>query len=596
MQWQSVQTTLVVLPTGAGKTRLASALILDRKEKGKALFICHMRELVWQAAEHIKKVTGLTVGIEMGDYKVSSDGLFSGPQVVVASVQTLCVGGDGGGRMSKFLPEDFATIIADECHRAVSPSWKKAINYFLQNKNSKLLGISATPDRLDEEALGQVFETVSYEYEIYHPSKPSAIRDGWLVPVVVKPIFCNDLDYSGIRTTAGDLNGKDLDEVLTGEKPVMKWVTAIVEAIFGLEENSLPTLTSEWDAFIGGRKFKRLLAFTSSVNHAKLLCEILNRVRPGLAMAVDGKTDKDERKMINADYAAGKFAVLCNCATHMEGFDDSGIEFVLPKPTKSRSANAQMCGRGTRPHSSIANALNDLPSAALRRMMIARSCKPCCTILDIHGNFGRHKLSSPVDILGGNISDDVVLAATEFSRKTGKPMPLVDLVEEEEKRKEERKQKELAAAARKAKLLFKASYKTGKVDPFDVLDIKPTVVRGWEKGKQLSEGQKNILTKHLGLNPDDFTYHQAKQILDKQFEIWNAAKEGGYHACSFKMIKTLKKYGVDATSLPIERGKAALDAIAKNGWRGLPEGFKLKPSSIPPPPSNQPVINSDDPF
>jgi superfamily II DNA or RNA helicase len=204
-EWESLQSTLVVMPTGTGKTRLASAIIEDRR-RFRSLFICHRQELVFQAAEHIKQVTNLNVGIEMGDFKTINDGLFNRPDVIVASVQTLCSGGDGGGRMAKFNPDDFQTVIADEAHHSPSDSWRSVLDFFLQNKNCKLLGITATPDRADEEALGQIFDSVAFDYEIL-----DAIKDGWLVPIEQQMVssIIEEEAFGKMRTTAGDLNGAD---------------------------------------------------------------------------------------------------------------------------------------------------------------------------------------------------------------------------------------------------------------------------------------------------------------------------------------------------------------------------------------------------
>ena len=209
-----------------------------------------------------------------------------------------------------------------------------------------------------------------------------------------------------------------------------------------------------------------------------------------------------------------------------------------------------------------------------------------CLILDFVGNSGKHKLMTTADILGGNVSDEVVQAATDMARKSGKPVRMADLIEEEEKRAEEKKKRELEEVARKAKLRAKASFKTQNINPFDAFQIKPVAARGWDKGRTLSEGQKRVLRETMGLNPDAYQYHEAKQILDKQFDIWKKAKEGGYHACTLKMINRLRKYNIDATAMPIEKGKACLDAIAKNNWQ-LPKNF-IVPGSVKIPPRPAP--------
>lgn len=90
-------------------------------------------------------------------------------------------------------------VLVHNCHHSTASTYTDCINYYRQNPKLKVLGVTATPDRHDKEALGKVFETVADTYEIV-----DAIEDGWLVPVMQQFVTVDGLDYSGIRTTAGD--------------------------------------------------------------------------------------------------------------------------------------------------------------------------------------------------------------------------------------------------------------------------------------------------------------------------------------------------------------------------------------------------------
>jgi superfamily II DNA or RNA helicase len=539
---------LGVMPTGTGKTVVFASIIRSRLP-ARALVIAHRSELIFQARDKIQKVTGLTVDIEMGEYKSRMDKDMFSPkaQVVVSTIQTQASGGDGGGRMGKFDPKDFGLLIIDEAHHAASASYRKVIDYYKTNPKLVVLGVTATPDRSDEEALGQIFDTVAFDYEIL-----DAIKDGWLVPIEQQMVSIEEFSFENVRTTAGDLNGADLAAVMTAEKPLQGVASATIDIIGS----------------------KRGIGFASSVAHAEMLCEIFNRHKSGMCGVVSAKTDAEERKKIIADFAQGKIQWLWNCGIFTEGFDDSGVEVIsMARPTKSRALYAQMAGRATRPHESIAHRLNDVLNSPLRRATIARSCKPSCLIIDFVGNSGKHKLMTTADILGGNVSDEILEAAVLTARKAGKPMRMDKVIEEEEQRIAEMKAKRLAEEARKARLVGKSTYKTTAVDPFDLLKIKPiTKERDWDKGKSLSEKQRGILREKMGLNPDDYPYRQGKQLIDAQFKIWNEAREKGFFPCTMKMCKVLKKHGIDAVGMPIETGKQYIDAIAKNGWH-LPEGF-----------------------
>ena len=152
-EWQENDSTLVVIPTGGGKTILF-ADVIRRTFPRRALVIAHREELIFQARDKIQRVTGLHADVEMGEYRADG-GLFRAAPVVVSTIQTQCSGGDGGGRMAKFDPQRFGVLIIDEAHHATSPTYRRVIDSYRTNPTLKVLGVTATPDRADEEALGQ---------------------------------------------------------------------------------------------------------------------------------------------------------------------------------------------------------------------------------------------------------------------------------------------------------------------------------------------------------------------------------------------------------------------------------------------------------
>lgn len=561
--WQECRSTLVVAPTGTGKTIIFAACI-HRMQPKRTLVLAHRQELIWQARDKIQKVTGLQVDVEMGEYKSATEGDLLRPKsnVVVATIQTLISGGDGAGRIGKFSPDDFGLLIVDEAHHSTAQGYRRAIDYMRTNPDLVVLGVTATPDRTDEEALGQIYDTVAFDYEIL-----DAIKDGWLVPISQQMVSVESLDFSSVRTTAGDLNGADLAAVMESEKNLHGIASATID-------------------IIGGR---RGIGFAASVAHAKTLSEIFNRHKQGMSNCVSAKTDKEDRKLIISDFAKGKIQFLWNCGVFTEGFDDSGIEVIsMGRPTKSRALYAQMAGRATRPHESIANRLNDVPANALRRAMINRSCKPGCLIIDFVGNSGKHKLMTTADILGGNVSDEVIDAAIETARKSGKPMRMDKTIEEEEKQLELIKQKRLAEEARKARLLGKAVFKSISIDPFKLLQIKPVASRGWDKGKQFSEKQRDFL-KRNGFNPDSIDYANGKQIMNA---IGQRIEK---HLCTTKQAATLAKFKVefDTNKTTFEQASSMIDQIAKNGWH-KPASFAMpQPAQET---KSQPVNDDDIPF
>ena len=197
-EWAKVDRTLLVLPTGTGKTIVFSKLAEDCVRDGnRVLILAHRGELLDQAADKMAKATGLGCAVE----KAESSCLDSWFRVVVGSVQTLM----RESRLQRFPVDYFNNIIVDEAHHCLSDSYQRVLSYFDQ---AKVLGVTATPDRGDMRNLGQYFESLAYEYTL-----PKAIRDGYLCKIKAQTIPLK-LDLSGVGTQAGDYKAGDLGNAL----------------------------------------------------------------------------------------------------------------------------------------------------------------------------------------------------------------------------------------------------------------------------------------------------------------------------------------------------------------------------------------------
>ena len=535
--WKTDPSTLMVLPTGTGKT-VVFAHILDRIPQGRAMVVAHREELIWQAADKIEAVTGDKPDVEMADFKAAHS-FWGKSRFVISTVQTQNAGRNGG-RMTGFDPHEFAVLVVDEAHHATAPSYRRIIDHYRQNPALRVLGCTATPDRHDEAALGQVFGSCAYDYEIV-----DAIGDGWLVPIRQRAVAVDGLDYSSVRTTAGDLNGADLARVMEYE-----------ETLHGI---AYPTLD-----LAAGRK---TLVFAASVAHAERLCEIFNRHADGCSRFVTGTTPKEERRAMFTDYAADRFQILCNVGVATEGFDEPGIAVVvMARPTKSRALYAQMAGRGTRPLPGLVDGYE----ADARRGRIAGSIKPYLEVVDFVGNSGRHKLVTSADILGGNYADDVIeraRAATESA--AGAPVDMLDalaLAEREIAAEKER--------TRRAALRVKASYTARQVDPFDVLHLEPWRERGWDKDRPLSPKMTALLEKQ-GIDVRGLSYTQASQLCAEIIRRFTERR------CTFKQARLLSKFGYDP-DVTFDQARRLIDAVAANGWQRPPDAA---PVPVPEPES-----------
>lgn len=520
--------TLLCLPTGCGKTVVfASAAKLAKK---RVMVIAHRDELIQQGASKIHAVTGERPNIEKAE-QYSNEGTMFPSKCVVASVQTLNARMGDGRRVDRFDPDDFSLLIIDEAHHAVASSYRNVISHFQKNSGCKLLGVTATPDRSDEIALKEVFDSVAYEYSLL-----DATREGWLVPVRSMPARIIGLDFSGVKDVAGDFNQGELSEIME-------------------REGNLHGVADETVRRMGDRK---VLVFCVSVAQSELLSEIFERHRPNCARFISGDTPPEERRQVLRDYAESRFQILVNCMVATEGFDCPDIGMVVvARPTKSRSLYAQMVGRGTRP---LPNTVDGLAEAEDRRAVIASSRKKDCIILDFCANAGKHSLASLPDILGGKMSEDVIKRAKqhqEDSADSDQPIDVIALLEQAELDIEE-EEKERRDKERRRVVVGKAKVSVGEIDAFSVYGLS-TRGRDTFRVLPLTEGQKEVLRKQ-GVPFDRLDAWQQRELFKETVRRFKQNR------CSFRQAKLLNRFG-QSSDCSFDQAKAVIDRLAKNNWR-----------------------------
>jgi len=526
--WRENDSCLVVMATGLGKTVVLSQVIDDsiRNNGGRWLVVAGRQEIVEQNFRTLSKVTGQDVAIEMAENRTYEFG-FRKPKVISASVQTLIANNNGRARMEKFNPNEFSGVIIDEAHHAVSRSYQQVIDYFNAG-GTKVLGVTATPDRADEMALGKVFEHVAFEYDVVE-----GILNGWLVPIKQCAVNVSSLDFSGVRTTAGDLNGAELSDILTYEENLHRMV--------------YPTIEIARD--------RRCLIFAATVAHAERIAEIINRHSSGKAASVRAGTPKDERRDIFRRYANGDFQFLVNVGIATEGWDDPatdgrGVQMIaMMRPTKSRSLYSQMCGRGTRP---LPGTIDGIMDSGDRKKSIANSNKKALTVLDFVGNAGRHKLMHAGDILGGKWTDEVVSRVYENAQKTEQEE--IDLLLE--MNMEEANLKREAEARRRSFVRVRADYNLEEVSPFDFLGVVPKRVPGWFKGKPITDKQASLLRRNGVPNLQELNVAQASQLID---HIMSRPSD--------KQAQVLKRAGLDPNEFDRQSASDMITKLKNNSWK-----------------------------
>ena len=304
-EWnKGVKSTLMVLPTGTGKTIVFASIIKNIVEKGgRCLILAHRGELLDQAADKLSQATGLGCALE----KAESTAIDSWFQVVVGSVQTMM-------RKNRREGHYYSHIIIDEAHHAVSKSYTEILNDF---PDAKILGVTATADRGDKRSLAEVFDTLAYEYSL-----PDAIRSGFLVPIKALTLPLN-IDLNNIKMSVGDFNVSEVGTTLD------------------------PYLDEIADKIIEEASDRKTVCFLPLIaTSQKFLQKLLNR---GVnAREVNGESF-DRAETLEWFDKAGPGAVLLNAMLLTEGWDCPSADCIcVLRPTKIRSLYTQMVGRGTR--------------------------------------------------------------------------------------------------------------------------------------------------------------------------------------------------------------------------------------------------------
>ena len=308
-EWgKGIKRTLLVLPTGCGKTIVFAKVAEDCVRSGdRVLILAHRGELLEQAADKIGRATGLGCATE----KAEQTCLGSWFRVTVGSVQSLT----REKRLGQFPADYFGTIIIDEAHHCLTDSYQRILGHF---KDARVLGVTATPDRGDMRSLGEFFESLAYEYTL-----PRAIRSGYLSPIKALTIPLK-LDLTGVGIQAGDFKAGDIGTAL---------------------DPYLYQIADEMAAHCMDRK---TVVFLPLVKTSQKFRDILN-AKGFRAAEVDG--DSSDRAEVLEAFGRGGYNVLCNSMLLTEGWDCPSVDcIVVLRPTKIRSLYSQMVGRGTRLH------------------------------------------------------------------------------------------------------------------------------------------------------------------------------------------------------------------------------------------------------
>jgi superfamily II DNA or RNA helicase len=292
-------------PTGSGKTVLFTQIVSDIAACGfRVVILGHRQEIVDQINEALN-----ALGVPHG---IIAAGHSETPQlpVQIASVATLV------NRLDRF--NNFNFIIVDEAHHAAAGMWRRILAAL---PNACILGVTATPLRLDGQGLIDIFELL-----VIGPSVADLIEGGFLSRFVTfAPPHPPDL--SSVHTSMGDY--------VLGELAAAMGRSVIITDAVNEYERRCPGAPA--------------IAFAVNIEHSQLVARAF-AARGWRAAHVDGETPRDERRALIAALGTGEVQVLSNCGLISEGLDvPAVIAAILLRPTKSLALYLQQVGRAMRP-------------------------------------------------------------------------------------------------------------------------------------------------------------------------------------------------------------------------------------------------------
>lgn len=502
-QWASgVKNTLLVLPTGTGKTVVFSKVVEDQVHQGdRCLIMAHRGELLDQAADKLQKITGLGCSVEKANQTCIGEWF----RVCVGSVQSL----QRPDRLDRFPNDYFNTIVIDEAHHAITDGYRRIIDHFPE---AKVLGVTATPDRGDQRKLGEVFQSVAYEYSIV-----KAVKEGYLCRIMAQTIPLQ-LDMTKLKTQAGDYTLGSIDHAL---------------------EPYLEQIAEEMKEYCKGRKTVVFLPLIATSQKFRRILED----KGFRAAEVNGESE--DREQVLKDFDAGKYDVICNSMLLTEGWDCPSVDcIVILRPTKIRSLYCQMVGRGTRIHPGKKDLL----------------------LLDFLWLSQKHELCRPADIIC--TKKEVAEKMTENLEQIDEMIDIMDAEAIAERDVMQEREQALAEKLRKQqhcprKLVDPLQFEMS-IQAEDLALYEPTL--GWEMGPA-SEKQLKALENFGIFTGEIENAGKASLILN---HLFNRRKEG---LSTPRQIRFLEKKGFQHVGTwTFDDANRMIAQISNNYWR-VPYGI-----------------------
>ena len=298
---------LVVSATGTGKTYLGAFAVKEFQPK-KFLYVVHRQQIAKKSLESFYRV----IGGKKSDY-----GLLSGSahdtnkKYLFATIQTL----SQPETLHSLAQDEFDYILIDEAHRAAAPSYQKILHYF---KPDFLLGMTATPERMDEQNVYQIFDyNLAYEIRLR-----DALEEKMLAP----------FHYVGVQDY--ETNGHMVDETTD-----LRYLVSDARVDYVLKE-------IEYYGYCGPKA--KGLVFCSRQEEAHELAVLFTQ-KGHPAVALTNEDSEKRRVKVVSDLIRGKIEYIIAVDLFNEGIDIPALnQIIMLRNTDSSIVFIQQLGRGLR--------------------------------------------------------------------------------------------------------------------------------------------------------------------------------------------------------------------------------------------------------
>jgi DNA repair protein RadD len=349
--------SIVHMPTGAGKTRVAMEALSDffrslEYPTGCAVWMAHSEELCEQACEAFQNVWR-----RLGPGNANIVRLWGGQNgklvdgknnFIVTSFQTAhgLIGTAADERFELFtqIKKRCNLLVVDEAHQSIAPTYQNAIELICNNQ-TKVLGLTATPGRTGVDQVGDGNEKLA---EFYGNNKITIVGDdGFSLDDPIR--YLQEIEVLS-NYEVRFIEGSEQLTLTSNEAENVSNLLDIPQSVLKKLGKDLVRTARIAAAVmeIAINKDMQTIVFAPTKENAIELALYL-KLNECSAAAITGDTPSRDRAKYIKGFKDNEIKVLTNFGVLTAGFDAPKTEaIVIARPTLSVVLYSQMAGRGMR--------------------------------------------------------------------------------------------------------------------------------------------------------------------------------------------------------------------------------------------------------